>query len=176
MNKYSLFCSLAVCAILLSGCSNVRNTLGLEKESPDEFSVLTRAPLEMPEQITLPPPRPGIARPQERATIEQAKEVLLGKSPDNQDNNARTSKSESVLLQNAGASNIDPDIRAKVNKETAELEDRNKDVAEKLLNISGNNKRPSATIVDAKKELERIRQNKKDGKSITDGKTPTIEE
>ncbi len=175
MNKNTkyLICALTISILPLSGCGNVRNSLGLDKVSPDEFSVITRAPLEMPNNTALPPPMLGASRPQEQATIAKAKEAVFGK----EQNGSNTSSSvENILLQKAGAQEIQPNIRQTITKETAELHDRNKPVAEKLLNISGNNNQGSATIVDAKKELERINNNKAAGKNIIDGKTPVIEE
>ena len=34
-------------ALLLGACENVKDQLGLNKSAPDEFSVLTRAPLSL---------------------------------------------------------------------------------------------------------------------------------
>ena len=34
--------------ILLTGCSSARDIVGLSKQSPDEFEVVTRAPLSLP--------------------------------------------------------------------------------------------------------------------------------
>ncbi len=174
MNKYILIGALTISSFSLAGCSGVKDSLGLEKESPDEFAVITRAPLEMPSKLALPPPTLGMARPQEQATNKQARKALLGETKNTNSN--KLTLAEETLLQKAGASEVDPDIRAKIDKETYELQDRNKPVAEKLLNISGNNKRPSATIVDAEKEVERIKKNKQEGKNITDGEIPVIEE
>ncbi len=173
MNKYILLCGLALSTLSLNGCSGIRDTLGLEKESPDEFAVMTRAPLEMPSKLILPPPRLGAARPQEKATSLQAKEALLGQGVQS-DNGS--SKSENALLERAAADNINPDIRAEIDEESADLQNRNKPVAEKLLNLGGVNKRPSATIIDAKKELERIQNDKKAGKDITGDNAPVIED
>ena len=44
-----------------------------------------------------------------------------------------------------------------------------------MLGIMGDDE-PPASIVDAKKENERIRQNIEDGKDITEGETPSIED
>lgn len=173
-NKTSLMCmTLAAATLALSGCSDVREQLGLEKDSPDEFAVIKRAPLEMPANMTLPPPNPGTPRPQEDPTIKQAKEAVLGNEPRSAQS---ASASEATLLQQAGANQAQSNIRATVNQETKKLHDRNKPVAEKLLNIGGDRDQPSATVVDAKKELERIRKNKEEGKRITEGNTPVIEE
>lgn len=166
--------SFTLTALALCSCTNVKSSLGLEKDAPDEFAVVTRAPLEIPDNLVLPPPNPGMPRPQEDSTIEQAQKALLGeKSIKTQ---SQTSAAESALLTKTNANNATPEIRALINKETAELHDRNKPVAEKLLNIGGDRDEASATVVDATKEAERIKQNWESGKNILDGDTPTIEE
>ncbi len=163
-------------ALTLGACdTNVRDQLGLTKESPDEFAVITRAPLEIPPSLALPPPTPGMPRPQETAAINQAKNAVLGNSNQTQTSKS-TSAAESILLNKTGADAADPAIRAKVNTETKEMADRNKPVAQKLMNIGGAKDAPSATVVDAKKELERLQKNAAEGKSATDGDTPMIDE
>lgn len=157
----------------LSACSSVKENLGLEKDSPDEFAVITRAPLEIPSKLALPPPNLGAPRPQEVTTIKQAKEAVFGEHKTAENS---SSQAESVLLEKAGGTQAEPNIRATVNNETAEMKDRNKAVADKLLNLTSSDEKSSATIVDSKKELERIQQNKQEGKSITEGETPYIED
>ena len=49
----------ALCAIALSGCSSIRDLAGLQKKSPDEFAVTTKAPLVIPPDFNLRPPMPG---------------------------------------------------------------------------------------------------------------------
>ena len=47
--------------ILLAGCSGdkLTRTFGLTRDAPDEYTVTTRAPLSMPPDYNLRPPRPG---------------------------------------------------------------------------------------------------------------------
>lgn len=45
---------LAVTA-LLGACSGMKKTLGIEKEAPDEFMVMSRAPLSLPPEYNLRP-------------------------------------------------------------------------------------------------------------------------
>ncbi len=160
-------------ALLLGGCSNVKNSLGLEKDAPDEFAVIKRAPLEIPSNLTLPPPMPGTPRPQETNAVSQAQEAVFGSEKEMAD---KTSSAENLLLKKTGADQADPSIRATVNRETAELDERNEPVVKKLLKLGGKEQDTSATVIDAKKEYERIQQNKRDGKDITEGETPVIEE
>jgi hypothetical protein len=51
--------------------------LGLEKTSPDEFLVVKRAPLSLPPNYELRPPKPGERRPQERTVRSRAKDRLF---------------------------------------------------------------------------------------------------
>ena len=50
---------LAVCAAALTGCQSLRDAAGLGKQSPDEFAVTTKAPLVIPPDFNLRPPRAG---------------------------------------------------------------------------------------------------------------------
>ena len=62
----------------LAACSGdeLTRTFGLTRDAPDEFQVTTRAPLSMPPDFTLRPPRPGATRPQELTQREQAEAAL----------------------------------------------------------------------------------------------------
>ena len=62
---------LALGTLVLSGCGSARQTFGLDRKPPDEFSVLTRAPLAVPPEYKLRPPTPGAPRPQESDTRQQ---------------------------------------------------------------------------------------------------------
>ena len=55
-------------ALLISGCTDLKKAIGLERTSPDEFAVESRAPLTMPPDFDLRPPQPGAARPQEKSS------------------------------------------------------------------------------------------------------------
>ena len=52
------------CGLMLAGCgSDTARTLGFTRDAPDEFSVVTRAPLSLPPTLgNLPAPRPGDPR------------------------------------------------------------------------------------------------------------------
>ena len=179
-HAYALLC---FSLITLGGCSagQVRDNLGLTRESPNEFAVVRRAPLEVPDtlfssgQTNLPEPKLGMARPQEQSPDVEARQALLGK----EDLNAAPqplSPADQLFMARAGANKAESDIRQTVNAETATLHNRNKPVAEKLLGIGGNKNLPSASVVDAEQEALRIRKNKAAGKNIADGETPSIEE
>jgi hypothetical protein len=75
----SLLCSSGL--LLLSGCSDMKRAIGLERTSPDEFAVESRAPLTMPPDFELRPPQPGAARPQEKSSGQQARQVIEQAGP-----------------------------------------------------------------------------------------------
>lgn len=68
-------------ALLLQGCTDLKRSIGLEKTSPDEFAVESRAPLEMPPDFDLRPPQPGAQRPQEKSADQQARNVIEQAGP-----------------------------------------------------------------------------------------------
>jgi hypothetical protein len=59
----------------------MKRAIGLERTSPDEFAVESRAPLTMPPDFELRPPQPGAARPQEKSAGQEARQVLEEAGP-----------------------------------------------------------------------------------------------
>ncbi len=92
----------------LVGCSSVSKALGGGKNSPDEFAVVTKAPLSVPPDFALRPPRPGAPRPQEASPERQASNALFN-GPANTITNEMT-QGEQLLLASAGASSEDAAI------------------------------------------------------------------
>jgi len=76
---FTFLCSAG--ALLLPGCTDLKRSIGLEKTSPDEFAVESRAPLEMPPDFDLRPPQPGASRPQEKSSNLQARNVIEQAGP-----------------------------------------------------------------------------------------------
>src|SRR3954471_4751762 len=72
--------ALALLAPAVAGCSSTKEMLGLTKRSPDEFQVVSRAPLSMPPDFSLRPPTPGAPRPQEGTVQDQAKQIVTNYS------------------------------------------------------------------------------------------------
>jgi len=163
-----------LCVAALSACSSTKETLGLNKQVPDEFKVVKRAPLDLPPDYSLRPPRPGASRPQEQSTSNQAAEAVFGESAPSEA--VAPTSGEAALLSRAGSSAADPNIRRTVDEETGELFDRNKPVAEKLFGFGGDKNSASATVVDAKAEAERLDKNSAEDKPVTSGETPSIEQ
>ena len=174
-----LIAALAVALPLATGgCSGVKETLGLTKQSPDEFKVVSRAPLSMPPDYNLRPPTPGSPRPQEGTPRDQAQQAVLGipadAIPPIGEGEAETalSSGESALLQSAGATGVDPNIRQLVDTETAEDAADSRTLADTL--VFWREPEPYGTVVDPAAEQKRLQENAATGQPITEGETPTV--
>lgn len=157
---------------LLAACSTAKQELGLTRQSPDEFSVIERAPLSLPPDYTLRPPRSGGPAAATALSAEsQARRVVLGSEAE-----AITAPSSAteMLLQKAGATQPQPGIRATLDKETSVLSTQNRTVSEKLLFWDKDNASnvPPAEKLDPQTEAQRLNQS--GIKSPTPGQmTPT---
>jgi Protein of unknown function (DUF3035) len=75
----ALFVTPVLClagALLITGCSDLKKAIGLERTPPDEFAVESRAPLTIPPDFELRPPAPGASRPQEVTAAERARKAI----------------------------------------------------------------------------------------------------
>lgn len=169
---------LAAAALALSACENVRSELGLTKQSPDEFRVVSRAPLSLPPEFTLRPPEPGTVRPQEGSPKDQAKRAVFraeapGETLDERIPADGRSVGERSLLMAAGADKAEPGIRQIVDRETGRLNEESESFVNDL--VFWRNEPPPGEIIDAEGEAQRLRENAALGRSVTSGETPTIE-
>ncbi len=159
--------------ILLAGCSSdkLSRTFGLTRDAPDEYTVTTRAPLSMPPDYNLRPPRPGAPRPQEQSERQQAEESLVPQlalgAP-----KGGTSAGQAALLQETGPE-APADIRRKVDQD-AHAAAADKGFIDKLLYWQ----KPDTNHVqiDAAKEAQRLRDNSALGQGPEAGNTPIIQQ
>lgn len=176
-------------ALALSACGDsTKRALGLGRTVPDEFSVVKRAPLSQPPDYNLRPPRPGAERPGISSPREQARQAIFSgaqataASPTGRSEGPvvtaapqgkveQLSPGESALLSRAGADNVEPDIRTKVDRENSLLAEADLNFVQKLLDFKPNVDR----LVDADAESRRLRENQALGRSPTEGDTPLIE-
>ena len=136
---------------LLTACSN---QFDFSKKAPDEFAVVTRAPLEMPSSYDLPAPTPGAQRPQESSPEETAKQALFGDTAPAKTTTASTG--ENILLQKAGATETPDNIRAQIDIETQKLADENMSTVNRILGKAGKTIDAPAEVIDPIKERERL--------------------
>jgi hypothetical protein len=175
MKKIMLYsAALLSASFALSACEKTREQFDFTKKPPDEFAVVKRAPLEMPPDFSIRTPQPGAPRPQEKSTTDLARQAILGGEATNQI--ARTqgvSQGEAMLLQKSGAANASPSIRSTVDRETAEIiEEETPGIATLQKMVGQDPAEPATELVDPVREVERIKQNKAQGKLVTMGRTP----
>jgi len=164
---------LALVALALSGCGDVRRSIGLDRQSPDEFSVVSRAPLTMPPSLSLPTPRPGAARPQDATPTAVAAASVFGGSSRGVAAVGKTQGESALIAQAAAKSGIEPGVRNKVDQETTQLIVADKRWIDTLL--FWQKQEQPYEIVDPKKESQRLREAQAQGKALNDGSVPTIE-
>jgi hypothetical protein len=177
-------------AMTLGGCTDVRRALGMEKVIPDEFAVVSRAPLAIPPDYSLRPPQPGAAPSQEVPAQDRAKEVVFRAGQQQASlPPAATERSagEGALLQKAGAPNADPAIREHVRDDVALSPQNQRGFVDKLLFWRKSGPPDSNEVIDPNKEAERIKQAQSAGTPVapdapggtsqaaTQQPTPTIE-
>lgn len=168
LSRALLTAGLAVFA--LSGCTDAKRALGFEKKPPDEFAVVSRAPLSIPPDFKLRPPQPGATRPQEGSVREQARETLIGRAAPAA---GQGSAGVESLLAKAGTAQADPDIRLKVDRETSALAKEDVSFTDRI--IFWREPEKPGTVVDAQKEAKRLREAQALGRAPTDGETPVIQ-
>jgi hypothetical protein len=173
--RWLLVVPLLATILPLTACSEVKDQLGLTRRTPDEFAVISRAPLQIPPQLDgqLPLPQPGMQRPQEVSPGDAAQAALLSERVLTTDSQ---SSAENALLQRAGAADANPNIRALVNKETAEGTKDTRPVVKRILSIVDTKDQGAASVLDARGELQRLKDNKQTGQPVTQGNTPTLDD
>lgn len=120
--------ALSMIALTASGCAGFSRALGGGKNPPDEFAVTTKAPLVVPPDYALRPPKPGESRPQELSASERARQVLIGDTA-----SAPPTPGEQMILRKANALQADQNIRNVLNAETGGRGEKERSFANQLM-------------------------------------------
>ncbi len=167
---------LAIVAPLIAACGgDTSRTFGLTRDPPDEFMVTTRAPLSLPPEFALRPPRPGAPRPQEIASRDAAANLLAARTvtqPILLDAPAGASPGELALLAAAGPP-TPADLRRQIEQETTLLAERDRSFVDRIL--FWRTPDTQGTAVDARAEAARLREAAALGREPTVGQTPVIQ-
>jgi len=153
---------LMLAPLALGGCTDLKRALGMEKVVPDEFAVVRSAPLALPPDFSLRPPRPGAPPTQEVSPTEQARQTIFRASeqPATLPDADKRSAGENQLLRQAGAATASRDIRDTVNREaTQAAAPVDESFADKLLFWRTPEKRlgPTDTVIDPQREAKRLK-------------------
>jgi hypothetical protein len=153
---------LVLASLPLGGCSGINRALGIEKVVPDEFAVVSRAPLAIPPDYTLRPPRPGAAPTQELSPTESARQTIFKAASEQPavtgQGNDRRSTGESELLRAAGAGSASGDIRQTLAKETQNPGAVDQSFVDRLLFWRGGDPAPAKDqVIDPNAEAQRLK-------------------
>ena len=105
MRKVILGAGLLASALALAGCGHGPKAGVFGHARPDEFAVSRQAPLVIPPDFALVPPKPGAPRPQESDSSTQALQALFG-------GRAQRSAGEANVISQSGANNAPAGIRS----------------------------------------------------------------
>lgn len=132
--KGTVLVALAVTA--LGGCDRLGGAFDAfrqKRQGPDEFSIVSRAPLQIPGSTALPEPKPGTLSPLDPQPQKQAIEALLGPrgavtaagtGPDGTPATAGgSSRGEQALLSSAKAASASSQIRVQLEQDRIEEEE-----------------------------------------------------
>jgi hypothetical protein len=127
------FNRVAIAAVMMAGfgvagCSHVQRAVGMGKVVPDEFRVVSKAPLIIPPDYALRPPTPGEPTPQELQPESAARQALLGEQQA-----AQRSYGEKLLITRAGADKADPMARYVVDDQFGDLAHKDKSFADTVM-------------------------------------------
>jgi hypothetical protein len=160
-------------AFALTACGSsdtLSRTFGLTRDAPDEFMVTTRAPLSMPPDFALRPPRPGAPRPMEQSERNQAEEALVPQTALGTTQGG-DSAGQDALVQSAGPA-APGKIRQQIDAD-ARMEQGSNSFVSKLL--FWQTPTPPGIVVDPQKEAQRLRENAALGANTDTGNTPIIQ-
>lgn len=162
---------------LVTGCGDTRKMLGLDKNTPDEFKIVSRAPLSLPPDYALRVPDPGAVRPQERTIPERAVAAITGTPvsavSESGKGDPAADPGQLALLKQFGADRVLPGIRDTLERENSSLVAEDQTFLDSLMFWRKPEDR--SPVVDAAREAKRLRENAALGKPVDNGETPTIE-
>lgn len=115
MRVVNLSIAAAAATLLLAGCGGSQGFAN--RDRPDEFAVARAAPLVVPPDFALVPPRPGEPNPASADSRSQALQALFG-GP------APRSNAETQVLREAGADRADPGARSVVGDPSTSVVDK----------------------------------------------------
>lgn len=182
MRRHSVWVlsGLAAAGLLISGCADLRSIAGFERMVPDEFAVVSRAPLTLPPSFELPAPRLGAPRPQEGTANARAESVLFGGRRsgfyfDGQFTPAGAASSgEAALLALSGTGGASANIRETVNREADQEIEELGGFASGLLFWQTEDQ--PGLVVDPAAEMRRLANNAALGLPLNVGEVPVLEQ
>jgi len=178
-----LFINILATVLLVSACSTVKQELGVARNSPDEFTVVKRAPLTLPPEYNLVPPLdandPAAIAHQEnsmRSSTAQAQEAVFGNKSETKAE-VKKAAADNSFLTKLKADSANPNVRKLIEEDNGYISFKNESLVDKLTSSDEDaaNINVPESIVDPKAEDKRIKENIKTNKPVNAGDVPVIE-
>lgn len=109
MRTTTLLSALAATTLIATGCTSTSRALGLQKSAPNEFNILTKAPLVIPPEYNLRPPAIGASSAENNYSQKSAREALIGDI-----DSTEPTRGEIALMAKAGVNRANPEIRIEI--------------------------------------------------------------
>ena len=151
-SKALAFGSVAMAALSMAGCGSLGSSAGFGKRAPDEFNVVTKAPLVVPPEYALRPPGVGAELPAELDPGSRGRTILFG-----QEAGIDASAGERALIAAAGATAADYSVRTAVDYDSGQIIRKNSSFVGKVLNFGDSSSDENGTPLDAEAEAQRLR-------------------
>ena len=146
-----LIAASALGAMGLTGCSSASKALGITRDAPNEFNILTKAPLVIPPEYNLRPPQTGVSSSENNYSQEAARKALLGDIDD-----AEPTRGEVVLMSKACVGRANQEIRVEIDGVNS-VERKTSDFASRVLFWQdGRVVNPDGSPLDAENEAARL--------------------
>ena len=146
MDKTLLMAAAGAALVATSACAgrNVDRTV-MNTNAPDEFRVVTKAPLTVPPEYSLRPPAAGSSAPSEVSVDRSDRVAAFGADTIGSD----ASAAERALVAKAGANAVNPVIRAQVDYEEAKVVRRSRSLTDRVLGWTGTEEEREAAATDS---------------------------
>ncbi len=152
MRKIVKFSCLAGLGLAVTGCASAGKRLGLTKTSPNEFNILTKAPLVVPPEYNLRPPQIGASSSENNYSQSAARQALIGDV-----DAAEPSQGEIILMTKAGVGRANQEIRLEVDGQNS-VERKTSGFADQILFWNNGKARASeGTPLDPEVEARRLK-------------------
>ena len=168
--------------ILLNGCGEVKEKIGIIQKAPDEFQVYESKPLSVPPNFELRPPAEG-----EILTNESDQNIIF---TDENNIDENLTLNDEILLIAVGEKKIEQNIRKIINKENS-IQEVDKSLLDKIINFEPifkveedkkyetiNAEEEKKRIEDLKSEIQSIETNLEDteNNNVTDEEKSFLDE
>lgn len=156
-------------SLAITGCARTSKALGLTKAAPNEFNILTKAPLVIPPEYALVPPKVGESSFENNYSQDAARQALIGNI-----DAAEPSQGEIILMSKAGVQRANQEIRLEIDGING-VERKTEGFTDQVLFWrDGSAKALDGTPLDAEAEERRLRaiQSATGGGEVTITKQP----